>query len=334
MKRASRNLQTTGPEMAAAVIDRFGPPSVLHLGRVPMVKPGPNEVLIALHAAGVGSWDEFMRDGSWNEGRTRFPLVIGTDGAGVVAAKGSRVKRFRIGDRVYAASIGNTKGGYYAQYVAVSEAHVARAPRRFDFLQAAAVAFPGLTALQGVNDTLGVRRGETVLIFGASGAVGTLAVQFARHRGARVIATASGRSARSVLRHLGAAAVVDARHPQVADELWKLAPDGIDAVLALAGGKELERCLAVVPRGGRLAYPNGVEPEPRRRRGIRFRSYDAGNSAWELTRLARAVAAARLQVPVAAIFPLARAADAHRRQHRHPVGRIVLRIMPLARVIA
>jgi NADPH:quinone reductase-like Zn-dependent oxidoreductase len=308
------------------VIDRFGPPSVLHAGRVPVPEPGPNEVLIALYAAGVGSWDESMRDGSWKEGRTRFPLVIGTDGAGVVAAKGSRVKRFRPGDHVYAASIGNTKGGYYAQYVAVSEAHVARAPRRLDVVHAAAAAFTGLTALQGVHDVLGVRRGETVLIFGASGAVGTLAVQFAKHRGARVIATASGQSAHSILRRLGAAAVVDARDPKVAGKLLKLAPDGIDAVLALAGGDELERCLAFVSRGGRVAYPNGIEPEPHRRRGIRFRSYDAGSSARDLTRLARTADAARLRVPVAAIFPLARAADAHRRQHEHVIGRIVLRI--------
>jgi NADPH:quinone reductase-like Zn-dependent oxidoreductase len=112
----------------------------------------------------------------------------------------------------------------------------------------------------------------------------------------------------------------------VADELSRLAPDGIDAVFALAGGNELERCLALVPLGGRVAYPNGIEPEPRRRRGIRFRSYDARNSVRELTRLTRMVEAARLRVPIAAIFPLARAADAHRRQHEHVIGRIVLRI--------
>jgi NADPH2:quinone reductase len=325
MKRPSPKPKPTGAEMAAAVIDRFGPPSVLHPGKVPVPEPGPNEVLIALHAAGVGSWDESMRDGSWKEGRTRFPLVIGTDGAGVVAAKGTRVKRFRIGDHVYAASSQNTKGGYYAQYIVVSEAHVARAPRRLDFLEAAAVVYPGLTALRGVNDILDVRRGETLLIFGASGALGTLAVQFAKHRGARVIATASGRRAQSLLRRLGAAAVVDARDRAVAGDLSTLAPDGIDAVLALAGGKELERCLALVRRGGRVAYPNGVEPEPRRRM-IRFRSYDGRDTVRDLTRLARTVDATRLRVPIAAIFPLARAADAHRRQHKHVIGRIVLRI--------
>ena len=164
----SRTLLTPGTDMAAAVIDRFGPPSVLHLGQVPVPEPGPNDVLIALHAAGVGSWDESVRDGSWKMGRTRFPLVIGSDGAGVVVAKGSRVKRFRIGDHVFAASTENAKGGYYAQYIAVSEAHVVRAPRGLDFLHAAAAVYPGLTALRGVNDILGVRRGEMqVRIFGS-----------------------------------------------------------------------------------------------------------------------------------------------------------------------
>ena len=325
-RQTSRKVVAPRAEMAAAVIDRFGPPSVLHRATVPVPEPGPREVLIALHAAGIGSWDESMRDGSWKEGRVRFPLVIGTDGAGVVVAKGNRVKRFRIGDRVYSASVHNTQGGFYAQYVAVSDAYVALAPRRLDFAQAAAVAFPGLTALQGVNDILGVRRGETVVIFGASGAVGTMAVQFARKRGARVIATASGRATQSAVRRLGASAVVDARDPKMVDQLLELAPDGIDAVLAFAGGDDLERCLALVRSGGRVAHPNGVEPPPRKRRGVSMQSYDADNSARGFAKLTRALDANRFQVPIAATFPLARAADAHRRQQGHVIGRIVLRI--------
>jgi NADPH:quinone reductase len=325
--RASRTRMPAIPtEMRAAAIDRFGPPSVLRPRMLPVPQPGPRELLIALNAAGVGSWDESMRDGSWSEGHTKFPLVIGTDGAGIVVAKGARVTRFRVGDRVYAASSDNPKGGFYAQYVVVTESHVARMPPRLDFLHAAALAYPGLTALQGVYDILDVRRGDTILIFGASGALGTLAVQFAKHRGARVIGTASGRAAQSLVRRLGASAVVDARDPVVVDKLLKLAPDGIDAGLALAGGDELERCLTLVRTGGRVAYPNGVEPEPRHRRGIRVRGYDAKNDRGELARLNRMINAMRLRVPIAASFPLARAADAHRRQHDHVIGRIVLRI--------
>jgi NADPH:quinone reductase-like Zn-dependent oxidoreductase len=313
-------------EMRAAAIDRFGPPSVLRPHVLPVPEPGPREVLIALHAAGVGSWDESMRDGSWKPGRTKFPLVIGTDGAGIIVAKGARAKRFRIGDRVYAASSDIPNGGFYAQYIALSETQVARMPPRLDFLHAAAAAYPGLTALRGVNDVLGVRRGQTILIFGASGAVGTIAVQFAKQRGARVIGTASGRAAQTVVRRLGATAVVDARDPSVVDELLKLAPDGLDAALALAGGDALERCLALVRKDGRVAYPNGIDPEPRRRRGLRRQGYDAKNGARELARLNRAIEATRLRVPIEAVFPLARAADAHRRQHEHVIGRIALRI--------
>jgi NADPH:quinone reductase len=312
--------------MRAAAIGRFGPPSVLKTHQLPVPEPGPREVLISLYAAGVGSWDESMREGSWKRGRAKFPLVLGTDGAGIVAATGARATRFRVGDRVYTASGDNPRVGFYAQYVAVSESHVARIPRRLDFLHAAAAAYPGLTALQGVNDIIEVRRGETILIFGASGALGTLAVQFAKHRGARVIATASGRTAQSLVRRLGATAVVDARDPAVVDVLSKLAPDGIDAALALAGGDDLERCLALVRTGGRVAFPNGVEPEPRMRRGIRVRGYDAKNGVREFTRLNRAIDATRLRVPIAATFPLAQAATAHRRLHGHVFGRIVLRI--------
>ena len=313
--------------MKAAAIDQFGPPSVITLHELPIPKPGPRQILIALQAAGVGSWDESIRDGSWKPaGRSKFPLVLGTDGAGVVVAKGSRVRRFRPGDRAYGYEAANTKGGFYAEYVAIDERHAGHVPRRLDFLQAAAGAVTGLTALQGIDGALELRRGETVLIFGASGAVGSLAVQFAKRRGARVIATASGRPAAGMVRRLGADAVVDARRPDLADRLRELAPDGLDAVFALAGGDELERCLDFLRDRGRIAYPNGIEPEPKRRRGFRVRAYDAVAGSREFAQLSRAIEQARVRVPIAARYQLGAAARAHRRQHQHVNGRIVLRI--------
>ncbi len=146
--------------MRAAAIDRFGPPSVITVHTLPIPQPGPREILIALCAAGVGSWDESIRDGSWRSaGRAKFPRVLGTDGAGTVVAKGPRVRRFRVGDRAYAYDADNPNGGFYAEYITVDERKAARVPQRLDFLQAGAGAVTGLTALQGVDGALRVRRG-------------------------------------------------------------------------------------------------------------------------------------------------------------------------------
>lgn len=314
--------------MKAAAIDRFGPPSVLKLRELPVPEPGPNEVLIALHSAGVGVWDADIRKGWWPSGRPKFPLVLGTDGAGVVTAKGTRVRRFEKGDRVWAYEFANPKGGFYAEYVAVKAQHVAPLPQRLNPLEAGAAVVTALTALQGTDDALRVRQRQTVLVFGATGAVGTMAVQFAKRQGARVIATATGREATKLVLSLGADASFDARADDAVDRLCALAPNGIDAVLAFAGGPTLDRCLDLVKSNGRVAYPNGVEPAPKpRRRRFTLKAYDAEANSKQFARLERAVDEARLQVPIAAAFPLARAARAHERLEQGKVlGRIVLRI--------
>ena len=310
--------------MKAAAIDRFGPPSAIRIHTLPVPRPGPREVLLALEAAGVGSWDESVRDGSWKAGgRTGFPLVLGTDGAGIVVAKGARVRRFRVGDRAYAYEPFNAKGGFYAEYIAIGEKSLGLVPRRLDLLRAGAGAVTGLTAQQGIDRALGVRRGDGSDIRCVRRRVGTLAVQFVKRHRTRVLATASGRAAMALVRRLGADSI-DARRDDAADRLRELTPKGIDAVLALAGGDELERCLDFVRDRGRIAYPNGIEPEPKPRRGFRIRSYDAEAGPREFAELGRAIQEARLRVPIAAKYPLARAADAHRRLQSKVIGRIVL----------
>lgn len=316
-------------KMKAAAIDAFGPPSKLRLRELAVPKPDADEVLIRIEAAGVGTWDASVRDGSWRRpGRTRFPLVIGNDGAGTVVARGARVRRLRVGDRVYAYEFGNRKGGFYAEYAAVKAAHAARVPRRLAPMQAGAAAPTALTALEGIVDRLRLRRGETVLIFGASGAVGTMAVQFAKHRGARVLATASGRRAAQLVRSLGADAVVDGRKDDAVQRLWRLAPDGIDAALAFAGGEGLERCLDLMRPGGRVAHPNGIEPAPpRRRRALRRIAYDLEATPRWFDRLARSISRAPVRVPLAGVFTLAKAARAHQRlADGHVLGRMVLKV--------
>jgi NADPH:quinone reductase-like Zn-dependent oxidoreductase len=268
-----------------------------------------------------------MRDGSWAEERHRFPQVLGTDGAGIIVGLGSGVTRFTLFDRVWGYQYASPKGGFYAEYVAVNMDHAALAPKELDMVSAGAAAVTGLTALQGIDDHLDVRQRETVLIFGASGAVGTLAIQFAKRRGARVIGTASGDAAKTVVRELGADHTFDARSDDAMTLLERFAPEGLDAVLALAGGDALEQCIDRLRPHGRVAYPNGVEPEPRRRAGIRTIAYDAVGAPAQWDALEHAVTEARLRVPLAAVYPLEQAAQAHARiEQGHVIGRIALRV--------
>jgi len=305
--------------MHAAAIDRFGGPEVLTLHTLPVPNADKGEVLIEIHTAGVGGWDADMRTGWWPGKHPGFPLVLGSDGSGRVAATGSHAKRFKIGDTVYAYS-------FYAEYVAVAEEKVALVPRGLSLDQAGAIPTTGLTALQGIDDALEVKRDEAIIIHGASGGVGTLAVQFAKLRGARVLATASGEAGTALVRQLGADGAVDGRHGDIAAAVRSFASDGADAVLGLVGGDGLELCLDALRSGGRLAYPNGIEPEPRKRRDIRFVPYDAVAGTREFTALGLAVEAAKLQVPIAARFPLAEAAKAHERLAKGAVlGKITLR---------
>jgi NADPH:quinone reductase len=326
--RVQRAADTIPTEMRAAAIDRFGGPEVLTLQVLPVPAPDATEVLIAIDTAGIGSWDADMRAGWLPSGRAHFPLVLGTDGAGIIAAVGPRVRRFQPGDLVYSYSFDNPKGGFYAEYVAVAADKVGRVPAAgLDLLHAGAIPTTGLTALQGVDDALHLRKGEAVIIHGASGGVGTLAVQFAKLRGAQMLATASGNDGVALALRLGADAAVDGKHEDIAAEVRRFAPGGIDAVLALGGGTALERCLSMVRRGGRVAYPNGVEPEPRPREGLKIISYDAVPGVREFERLCRAVEAAELEVPIAACYPLAEAAAAHEHLARgHVLGKIVLRV--------
>jgi NADPH:quinone reductase-like Zn-dependent oxidoreductase len=313
--------------MEAAAIDHFGGPDVILVRALPVPSIDPDEVLIAVDTAGVGPWDTEIRSGRIADRKPHFPLVLGTDGAGIVAAVGARVRRLKVGEKVYSYSWANPKGGFYAQYVAVAADKVAPIPKKLDLEHAGAIATTGLTALQGVDDALHLKKGEYVIIHGASGGVGTLAIQFAKLRGAHVLATASGLDGIELVREMGADVAIDGRRDDIEDAARRFAPDGVDAVLAFAGGDELESALNTLRRDGRVAYPNGIEPEPKKRRGVTFTPYDAVSGVREFEKLNRAVEAARLKVPIAEAFPLERAAKAHERfAEGHVLGKIVLRV--------
>lgn len=319
-------LELTPPQtMLAAAIDRFGGPEVITPRKLEVPVPGPNEILVALHTSGVGEWDAWHRQGGDAPANPRFPMVLGTDGAGKVAARGSRVRRFEEGERVYAYDY--VRRGFYAQYVTVAADHAGLVPDSLELGQAGAIACIGLTALQGVDDALRVKSGDALIVHGASGGVGHLALQFAKLRGARVLATASGEGGVALARELGADAVLDGKREDIKAAAQRFEPGGVDAVLAFVGGESLERCLDVLRDGGRLAYPNGIEPEPAMRRGVKVVPYDGTPGVRQFERLGRAIEAANLKVRIGAEFPLADAAQAHRRlEAGHLIGKMVLRV--------
>lgn len=314
--------------MKAAAIDRAGGPEVITLHTLPMPKPGPDEVLIAVDTAGIGSWDADLRRHPEEIKHSAFPLVLGTDGAGTVAAVGARVSGFKVGDRVYSYSWDNPNGGFYAEYVSVPSQRVGHVPPGLSLRDAGAIATTGLTAIQGIDDALHMKSGETLIIHGASGGVGSLALQFAKLRGVKVLATASGIDGLDFVRKLGADAVVDGRHGDIVAAARAFAPTGVDAVLAFAGGDSLERCMDALRPGGRVAYPFGVNPEPKARveTGMII-EYNAVPGPKEFERLNAAIVAAKLKVPIAAEYPLAEAARAQERVEKgHVLGKVVLRI--------
>jgi NADPH:quinone reductase-like Zn-dependent oxidoreductase len=319
---------TTQNMMQAAVIDRFGGPESLQLRTLPVPEVGPDEVLIRVESAGVGAWDPFEREGGFAKMmgiEPRFPYVLGSDGAGTVAAVGERVERFKEGDRVYAMSLASPKGGFYAEYAAVKAADASLIPGKLTTEQAGVMPVDAITALRGLDDALGLKRGESLMIFGASGGIGHLAVQLAQRMGARVLAVASGDDGVALVRRLGADAVVDGHKDDVTAAARAFAPGGLDAALLTAGGAAAEKALAAMRNGGRVAYPNGVEPAPEARPGVEFKAYDGMPSPETIEKLNRLIESGPFEVHVARTFPLDAAAEAQRALNEHYLGKLALR---------
>jgi NADPH:quinone reductase len=311
--------------MKAAAIDQFGGPDVLRLQALPVPEPKADEILIELASAGIGVWDPYLREGQLLGEQPHFPRVIGNDGAGTVVAVGDDVSRFRIGDRVYAFTM---QGGFYAEYVAVKADDAALIPAGLSPERAGALGADGITALRGLEDELQLRSGEQLMVFGASGGIGHIAVQLAQRMGARVLAIASGADGVQLVRGLGAAAVADGHTDDVARVAREFAPEGLDCALVLTNAPALSQALQVVKKGGRIAYPHGVEPVPQAPDGVTLLGYDGTASPEAFERLNRLIGSAPFHVELGRVYRLEEAALAHRELGRHHLGKLAFRIHP------
>jgi NADPH:quinone reductase len=312
--------------MQAVTIDKYGGKEVLKVNKVPAPEAGPGEVLIKVQAAGVGVWDEKLREGAMKEMfPLKFPVVLGADGAGSIEAVGPGVRHFKVGDKVYGNGFMNPKGGFYAEYVALPEQLVAPTPNGLSPLEAAALAIPGLTALQGVDGTLRIKSGDSLLVFGV-GSVGHLAIQLAKRLKARVIAVASADDGVALAKEAGADEAVNSSTDDVAAAIRRFAPEGLAAVLATVNGKGLDEAIAAIRQGGKVAYPTGVTPEPKGRPGVEAVRFNAESDRASFDKLNALIGSGPFKVRVAQAFPLSDVVAAHAAMQRHHLGRMALRI--------
>jgi NADPH:quinone reductase-like Zn-dependent oxidoreductase len=313
--------------MQAAAIDQFGGIEALKFVTLELPEVGPDEILIHVQCAGVGVWDPFEIEGGFAKmfgTEAKFPYVPGADGAGIVEAVGDNVSGFKEGERVYGISLANPKGGFYAEYIVLKAANAAHVPDKLTIEQAGVLPVDGITALEGL-ETIGLKAGESLIIAGASGGIGHIAVQLAKRMGARVLAIASGGDGVELAKRIGADMVIDGHKDDVIAAGREFAPDGIDAALLTAGGDVANKALECLREGGRAAYPNGVEPEPDRRAGVDIKSYDGIPNQQVFEKLNRLVEAGPFEVHIGRTFSLDQAAEANLALESHFLGKIALR---------
>lgn len=315
--------QTTKPMMKAVVVHEYGGPEVLKYEDTPKPEPKDNEILIRVIAAGVNPVDGLIRSGKYAKFfNTTLPLIPGYDVAGVVEKTGVKIDKFKTGDAVYA-YIDLKKGGGYAEHALVTEKQAAPKPKSASFAEAAAAPVVALTAWQALVDTAKLSAGQSVLIHGGSGGVGSFAIQFAKLRGAKVFATASTRN-QDFLKQLGADVAID----YTKQKFEEVAKD-IDVVLETVGKDTLARSYGVVKKGGILVSLLGPPDQAELDRyGIRGSALGVEPNSAELAEIGKLIDEKKIKVIVSETFPLAEAAKAQQQSDTgHTRGKIVLKVV-------
>jgi NADPH:quinone reductase-like Zn-dependent oxidoreductase len=308
------------PTMKAVVAHEYGAPEVLKFEEVPRPEPKENEALVRVIASSVNPADPLTLSGKYAQAfGTHLPLIPGYDIAGIVEKTGSNVTKFKVGDAVYGYP---TFGGGWADYVIIKEWEVAPKPKSLNFVESASVPMGALTAWQALVDVAQLQSGQTVLVHGGSGGVGSFAVQIAKARGARVIATASTAN-QDLLKQLGADVAVDYTKTRFED-----VAKNVDAVLDPVGKETLARSYGAVKKGGivmcLVALPDRAELQ---KRGIRGAAISVHPDAADLAEIARLIDAGKIKPIVTQVLPLSQAVAAQRQAATHHTrGKIVLRI--------
>jgi NADPH:quinone reductase-like Zn-dependent oxidoreductase len=309
--------------MKAVLFERHGGPEVLHVAEVPDPAAGPGEVVVEIHAASVNAADYKVRlgGGAYSGSGVKLPHILGRDFSGVVSAVGPGVTDLQVGDAVFGVCDQGIEGAY-AEKIAIKGAIIAKKPHSLGHAEAAAMALTSLTALWALEDTAKLNPGETILIQGGAGGVAGFAIQLARHIGATVITTASGRN-HDYVRDLGADRVVDYNR----EDFTKVVAD-CDVVFDTVGGDVQVRSYEVLKPGGRLVWiapaPAGFQPT---RKDVQVLRPGVARDRAHLERMLALLEAGAVSPPAITRYKLADAAEAHRvSESRHLRGKLVFEI--------
>jgi NADPH:quinone reductase-like Zn-dependent oxidoreductase len=312
--------QSQKPTMKAIVVHEYGGPEVLKYEAVPRSEPKDNEVLVRMIAAGVNPVDALIRSGKYAKFfGTTLPLIPGYDIAGVVEKTGTKVTKLKVGDPIYAYVMW---GGGYAEYAVATEGEAAAKPKSITFVEAAGVPLAALTAWQALIDAAKLSAGQTVLIHGGSGGVGSFAIQIAKARGAKVIATASTPN-QDLLKQLGADVAIDYTKTKFED----VAKD-VDVVLDSVGKDTLARSYGVIRKGGFIATLV-AEPDQGElnKHGIHGVPISVKPNSRELMEITKLIEEKKIKPVVSQVLPLTEAVKAQEQAATHHTrGKIVLKI--------
>ena len=306
--------------MKAVVAHEYGASEVLKYEEAQRPEPKDNELLVRVIACGVNPADPLVISGQFaKEFGTHLPLIPGYDVAGIVETAGAKVTKFKKGDAVYGYAL---FGGGWAEYAVLAENEAAIKPKNISFTGAAAVPLAALTAWQSLIDAAKLTSGQTVLIHGGSGGVGSFAIQIAKAHGAKVIATASTAN-QDLLRQLGADVAIDYSKTKF-EEVAK----DVDVVFDTVGRDTLARSYAVVKNGGIVttivSRPDQAQLDKYGIRGTSIWSHPDGNELAEITKL---IEAGKIKPIVSQVFPLSDAVKASKQAETHHTrGKLVIKI--------
>jgi NADPH:quinone reductase-like Zn-dependent oxidoreductase len=317
-----------GIVMKAIVVEKFGGVENVHMQDMPQPVPSDNEVLIKVAYAGVNPVDWKIREGYLkNMLPHEFPFIMGWDVSGTVVEAGKNVKNLRPGDEVYAdARKPTVKWGTYSEYVTYDANNVAKKPKNISLKEAAALPIISLTAWQSLFDAIHLKKGETILIQGGSGGVGSMAIQFAKWVGAKVIATARPEK-HSYIKNLGADAAIDYKG-NVVEQVHTFAESGVDVVLDCVGGNAFSASLPCLKKGGRIvSILEHMDEKQAQNLGITATYVFIQPNGKQLTQIAELIEKGKIKPPHVEEMTLENASAAQEKLRSGKVlGKIVLKI--------